>query len=195
MKIEDLMTRDVRTCTPADNLNAAANVMWEQDCGAVPVVDEGGRPVGILTDRDVCMTAFFHGATLSDLNVSGVMAKELSTLKAQASIYDALELMREKQIRRVPVVDDRGVLVGMLSLADVAAAWSERLAVDGRELRDDDVALTLSAITRRHGEATKSVLVVEVKPPTRNTDEPVAAALPTRKRKGKRKARGKTLQS
>ena len=62
MKIENVMTRQVRTCAPGDNLNTAANVMWENDCGSVPVVDATGRAVGMLTDRDVCMAAFFHGA-------------------------------------------------------------------------------------------------------------------------------------
>ena len=100
MKIENLMSRHVHTCTPADTLNAAANVMWEQDCGAVPVVDAAGRPVGLVTDRDVCMAAFFHGARLADLPVGEVMAKQLHTVRASAPIHDALELMRERQLRR-----------------------------------------------------------------------------------------------
>ena len=99
MKIADLMTAEVQSCAVDDTLNAAANVMWEHDCGIVPVVDADGRLVGVVTDRDVCMAAFFHGSTLADLPVSQVMARDLHTLPPEASIHDALELMREMQVR------------------------------------------------------------------------------------------------
>jgi CBS domain-containing protein len=173
MKIADLMTAPVRTCRVDDTLNAAANVMWEHDCGIVPVVDADGRLVGVVTDRDICMAVFFHGARLVDLPVREVMARDLHTLPPEASIHDALELMRDMQVRRVPVVDAQGAPVGLLSLADVATAWRRRDAVAGRELRDDDVGLALAAVTRSRRGGEPSVLVVEVTPAPKPAPAPV----------------------
>lgn len=187
MKIADLMTSKVHTCTVNDSLNAAANVMWEHDCGIVPVLDAGGKLVGVVTDRDICMAAFFHGARLAELSVREIMARDLHTLRPQAALHEGLELMREMQVRRLPVVDDQGALVGILSLADVARARSRH------ELRDDDLSEALSAVTRSRHETDASVLVVEVKPAARRAAEPSAKpSKPGKSAKGKPKARAKS---
>jgi len=192
MKIADLMTSPVHTCTVNDTLNAAANVMWEHDCGIVPVVDAGGTLVGVVTDRDICMATFFHGARQAELPVREVMARDLHTLRPEASIHDALELMRRMQVRRVPVVDAQGAPVGVLSLADVAAAWRRNEVVEGRELRDDDVSLALAAVTRSRRDAEPSVLVVEVVP----TPKPAPSAeKPAKPTKGKSKPRKKAKKA
>src|SRR5687767_6253206 len=70
VKIEDIMTRDVRACSPTDTLATAAQIMWENDCGAVPVVDADERIVGIITDRDLAMAAHLQGVALRDSRVS-----------------------------------------------------------------------------------------------------------------------------
>jgi CBS domain-containing protein len=194
MKIADLMTKTVRTCTVNDSLNAAANVMWEHDCGIVPVVDAAGALAGVVTDRDICMATFFHGARLAELPVREVMARDLHTLRPDAPLFDALELMRRMQVRRLPIVDDEGALVGILSLADVAAAWRNRALVDGRQLRDEDVSEVLSAITRSRSEAEPDVLVVEVQPAPRAASAPAPKTKerkPGKSGKGKPKARAK----
>jgi CBS-domain-containing membrane protein len=194
MKIADLMTTRVQTCNLNDSLNAAANVMWEHDCGIVPVLDAAGKLVGVLTDRDVCMAAFFHGMRLAELPVREVMARDLHTLRPEAPLFDALELMRRMQVRRLPVVDDEGELVGILSLADVAAAWRRRALVDGRQLREEDVSEVLSAITRSRSEAEPDVLVVEVQPRPRAASAPAPKTKerkPGKSGKGKPKARAK----
>ena len=184
MKITDLMTTKVQTCTVDDNLNAAANVMWEHDCGIVPVVDAAGTLVGVVTDRDICMATFFHGARLVELPVREIMARDLHTLPPEASVHDALELMREMQVRRVPVVDAKGAPIGLLSLADVAAAWRRR------ELRDDDVSQAFSAVTRSRQEVEPSVMMVEVKPASKPAQKPE----PTSK-SGKPKTRKKAKKA
>jgi CBS domain-containing protein len=198
MKIADLMSTRVQTCALNDSLNAAANVMWEHDCGIVPVLDAAGKLVGVVTDRDICMAAFFHGMRLSELPVREVMARDLHTLRPEAPLFDALELMRRMQVRRLPIVDDQGALVGLLSLADVAAAWRRRALVDGRELRDDDVSEVLSAVSRQRSEAELDVLVVEVQPAPRAAPASRPAPKPKPKQrkpgksgKGKPKARAK----
>ena len=69
MKVEQIMNREVKTCRPQDSLNRAAQIMWDEPCGAVPVVDDQHRPVGFLTDRDICMAAYTQGKPLEQLRV------------------------------------------------------------------------------------------------------------------------------
>lgn len=185
MKIADLMTSKVRTCTDRDSLNAAAHVMWEHDCGIVPVLDAAGKLVGLVTDRDICMAAFFHGARLSELPVREVMARDLHTVRPEASLHDALALMRRVQVRRVPVVDDAGALVGIFSLADLANP-----AAAEQQVRDDDVRRVIAAVSRSRRASEPEVLVVEVKPTPRQV-LPVAEkrSAPRKPAKGKPKAR------
>jgi CBS domain-containing protein len=118
--VRDVMSREPVTVQPSDNLSRAAQLMWEADCGSVPVVDGDGRLLGMLTDRDVCMAAYIRGLALHELSVSGAMSTNLHTCKAGDTLRSVMELMARQQIRRVPVVEDEGRLVGIVSLADVA---------------------------------------------------------------------------
>ncbi len=120
MKVEDLMTRDVRTCAPSDSLNDAARIMWERDCGCVPVVEGDGTVIGMITDRDICMAAYTQGRRLMYMTVDSAASKDVVTIGKDESLRRAEELMRAAQVRRLPVVDSAGRLVGLLSLADLA---------------------------------------------------------------------------
>jgi CBS domain-containing protein len=143
MKAVDVMTRDVLTCSRGEMLETAAQIMWERDCGIVPVVDESGRAVGVVTDRDVCLAALSSLRPLSEIPVVAAISKELVSATEEASVDDVAKLMREHQIRRVPIVDEAGRPVGIVSLADLVRH------VDGAYgIRPDTVALTLAAISR-----------------------------------------------
>lgn len=107
-------------CRAHDTLNTAAQLMWEHDFGALPVMGNDDRVIGIVTDRDICMAAYTQGRPLQDIPVQVAMAKEVFTCRRDDSVEDAEHLMGEKQIRRLPVLDDAGQLVGMLSLGDIA---------------------------------------------------------------------------
>jgi CBS domain-containing protein len=124
MTVGQLMTRQVRTCHPEDPLNTAAAIMWEQDCGCVPVVQQGDqeqpRLVGMLTDRDICMAAYTQGRPLTAIQATSVMQRDLATCVATDPIGVALNIFRTRRLRRLPVVQGDGELVGLLSLADVA---------------------------------------------------------------------------
>jgi CBS domain-containing protein len=120
MRIEALMTLAPKTCASTDALHKAAQIMWENDCGVVPVVEAQGKLVGLVTDRDVCMAAYTQGAPLHTIPVASVMAKLLYTLGPKSSVEDATRLMSERQVRRLPVVDAEGALIGILSLSDIA---------------------------------------------------------------------------
>lgn len=188
MKIETLMTRPVRACAPTDTLDTAAHLMWEGDCGIVPVVDADGRPVGVLTDRDVCMSALFNGAPLGELPVARAMSRELVCVSSSDSIHDALDRMRERRVRRLPVVDAEGRLAGMLSLADVAGLWSRREGDDERELRADDLARALAGVCHGAQPEPDAVMVVEIQPQAR--PEPASGGKAPGARKAARKPRG-----
>jgi CBS domain-containing protein len=119
MKIERMMTRDVRTCSPGDTLNRAAQIMWESDCGFLPVVD-GDQVLGVVTDRDLCMGAYTQGVPLWAAPVSSVMSRQLWTCLPGDDVRDVESLMQDRKIRRVPVVGDSGGLVGVATLGDLA---------------------------------------------------------------------------
>jgi len=145
MRVEQLMTRNVASCRLGDSLNCAARLMWEHDCGCVPIADGRGKVVGIVTDRDVCMAAYTQGKALGDIPVTVAMTPAVVTCAPDESVEDAEAQMGENRIRRLPVVQD-GQLVGILSLNDVALA-----AKDGRRSKDRisavDVARTLATIS------------------------------------------------
>lgn len=94
--------------------------MWEADVGCLPVVDETHRVIAMVTDRDICMAAYTTGRPLSELLVSLAMSKNLITCSPDDRIRDVERLMREAQIRRIPVVDMAGALVGIITLGDIA---------------------------------------------------------------------------
>jgi CBS domain-containing protein len=120
MQVKDLMTTSPSVCTLEDTTNEAARIMWERDCGAVPVVDRSRRVVGMITDRDICIAAYFQGEPLSQIRVADVMSRELSTVRPEDEVTKAEHLMREHQVRRLPVVTDGQILVGILSVGDLA---------------------------------------------------------------------------
>ena len=119
MKVADLMTRDVRACTIHESLNAAARIMWEHDCGCVPVVDGHGKLAGIVTDRDICMAAYTQGLPLEAIPVERVMSAQVVSCSRGDDLETAHRLMRTHEIHRIPVADTRGRLIGILTLSDL----------------------------------------------------------------------------
>ena len=146
VRVDQLMTSPVVTCSTRDNLNTVAALMWDHDCGVVPVVDEAGRLAGILTDRDICMAAYTQGRRLHEIPVDTVMTREVYSCRPDDPITRAEESMEAHQVRRVPVVDADGHPVGVLSLNDLARA-SSRASASQRGLLTG-FARTLAAICR-----------------------------------------------
>jgi CBS domain-containing protein len=146
MQITAIMTRDVRSCGPEDNLKVAAQIMWDCDCGAVPVVDPARRVIGVVTDRDICMAAHFRGEPLSTISVGDIMAKHVFTCFPEQGVVEAERLMKDKQIRRIPVIDHDRRLVGILSLADLAKTMRSQPPSSTHELNLAAVGDTLAHI-------------------------------------------------
>lgn len=148
MNVEQIMRHAVRTCQPEDSLDTAAHAMWEADCGALPVIDGHGAPVAMITDRDICMAAHFQGAPLHVLRVRDAMSRTVYCCKPTDSVSAAESLMRENQIRRLPVVNDRNHVIGILSLNDIALEALAEAHASRKEITLKEVGETLSAICR-----------------------------------------------
>lgn len=136
MKVRDLMTQSVASISSDDCLSSAARMMWECDCGAIPVTRDG-RVLGMITDRDIVLRVVAEGRDPNEvISVRDVMTNEVVSLGPDADVLHAEELMKEHQIRRVLVVDDTGCLVGIVSMADLARATDET------QLGDTEKAIT-----------------------------------------------------
>jgi CBS domain-containing protein len=141
MRVESIMFRDVVCCRRTDSLAEAAQAMWNHDIGCVPVIDDQGHVVGIVTDRDVAMAAYTRGQPLAAVPVTIAMASHVITCAPGDDVGAVEKTMAARQVRRVPVVDESGHPVGMVSLNDLARAAVRTLSIPAPE-----VASTLAAI-------------------------------------------------
>jgi CBS domain-containing protein len=130
MKVRDFMTANPVTCSPDDSLAIAAMHMWNSDCGLLPVV-EAGQIRGVITERDICMGLLLKGEPLSAVTVAQVLSGNVITCSPDDNVADALEIMGDRGVRRLLVVED-GQLKGLLSIDDVVTSARAEM---GRELR------------------------------------------------------------
>jgi CBS domain-containing protein len=144
MKVQDVMTKRVRCCRPQDDLAAAARLLWNGDCGVLPVVvGEERRVVGMLTDRDICMAAWTQSRPLADIPVEIAMASDVVTCRPEEDVLTVLARLRDRHVRRLPVVDEGTQLLGIVSLVDFARAAAER----GPQNIVDEVCATFACIS------------------------------------------------
>ena len=158
MNVAQIMSRLVHTCRPDDTLAVAVGKMWDHDVGCVPVVDSEGRVIGMLTDRDAVMGAYTQGRPLDQLPVSVAMARKVFSCQPADALIAAEESMRRWQIRRLPVVDAGGTLVGILSLNDIAREADREVGRKGREVSAQEVTATLAAVCEPHGKGALAVV-------------------------------------
>jgi CBS domain-containing protein len=117
-RCREIMTRSVTTATREMSLQAVAALMRDGDMGSLPVV-ENGKLVGIVTDRDIVVRAVAEGRD-AQAAIGDVMTKEIFAVRAEDFVFEAIRLMGDKQVRRVPVINESGELVGIIAMADVA---------------------------------------------------------------------------
>jgi CBS-domain-containing membrane protein len=144
-RVAEVMSTEVASCHMNDSMNHAAQLMWEHDCGCIPIVDDDRHVVGIITDRDICMAAYTQGKSLNELPVSLACSRDVQTCRTTDTVARAEELMTNAQVRRLPVVDPTGVLVGLVSMSDLA--HHTKSAAD--KLAQRTLAAVLEAVTRR----------------------------------------------
>lgn len=119
MKVDEVYTRSPRTCGPDSKVPAAAWVMWEEDCGAVPVVDESGHVKGMISDRDITIATITLDRRPSELFVREVMTGAAFACHPEDDVAGAMRIMADRRVRRLPVVDAEGRLLGILSITDL----------------------------------------------------------------------------
>jgi len=145
MKVRDLMTTKAVFCRPETNLAAVGALMWEHDCGLIPVVDDTEKVTGVITDRDICIAL-----STRDKQPSKITAREITTAPAYVcspddDIHTALITMSQERLHRLPVVDGERGLVGILSINDVLLN-AEKGAGKKPGISYEDVVQTLQAI-------------------------------------------------
>lgn len=140
MRIQDIMTRDVRICDPDQPIREAARLMAEADSGFLPI-GKNDRLVGMLTDRDIAVRAVARGLS-PDTPVSEIMSREVLYCTEDDDVDDVCENMSEEQIRRLPVVNQDKRLVGVVSLSDIARSQGG----------DEEAGSALAGICRPGGE-------------------------------------------
>jgi len=122
-------------------------MMWDSDCGALPVLNVEGKVLGMITDRDICMAAATKNRPPSQITVWETITPRAFTCRPTEDVHVALDLMKRKQVRRLPVVDEDGILQGMVSVNDIilqagAAQWKK-----SPELSIEDLMSTLKGIS------------------------------------------------
>ena len=160
MFVEDIMTRKVSYCTAGDSLERAAQLMWEHDCGCLPVCARSNgtdHTVGIITDRDICMHALFSGKPLRELRVEEAMAKQVLTCRPDDTLDHAEKVMRGGRVRRLPVVGADGALTGLISLADLACEAARESTKTVKDITEMEVGDTLAAICVRPVQSLQSL--------------------------------------
>src|SRR5215471_17753465 len=130
MQVAEIMTKDVCSCSPGMNAATAAELMWNKNCGSLPIVEDGGRVVGIVTDRDLFLALGTSNRRPAELPLGEIMHKDLALCNPGNDVRNALKTMAQRQLRRLPVVDEAGNLTGILSLGDVVLRENDKVSAD-----------------------------------------------------------------
>ena len=152
MLVKDLMTRPVQTCRPFTSVGDAASTMREAGCGCLPVTDAHGKLLGMLTDRDVCLLVARHRDPW-EVPVSDIMSADVLFCRTGDHLDVALVAMKENGIRRVPVVDARSHVKGLISIDDVI----RRTAPEAHGVPGEAVLDVLRHICERESPAAAAV--------------------------------------
>jgi CBS domain-containing protein len=120
IRVRDIMSRSVASCSPETRLPQVARMMLENDCGEIPVVNASGAPIGVITDRDITCRTVAEGKNPLVMEAGDCMTTPCVTVAPEMSLEECCDALEENQIRRVPVVDERGALCGMVAQADIA---------------------------------------------------------------------------
>ncbi|HEX3228679.1 MAG TPA: CBS domain-containing protein [Pyrinomonadaceae bacterium] len=145
MKVKDVMTPDPKAISITESLADAARKMWGNDCGALPIIRDGRKVVGMITDRDICMATAMRDRVPSRISIEEVMNGKIYSATPEGEVAEALRIMREHKIRRLPVLSPEGELEGIVSMNDIVLKAKSR---NGKKPEIDyaDVVKTYQAI-------------------------------------------------
>jgi len=125
MKVRDVMVKNVKFCSPNTNLAAVTEILWREGVGTLPVVEDG-RVLGIITDRDICIALGTRNVKAGEILVKTVALPKLFYCGPEDDIHGALKTMSAQKVRRLPVIDSKGILQGILCLDDIVLFAEER---------------------------------------------------------------------
>lgn len=157
MIVERIMTRQVASCGPDDTLEQAARLMFDNDCGFVPVVGSDGHVVGVLTDRDACMAAYTKAQPLSGIKTGDVMSRHVRSCRPGDQVLTVAQRMRAYRVRRMPVVDN-DQLVGVVSIDDIVLAAERGHGKQGYPTAEEVVHTIAELAEQPHGEPEEETL-------------------------------------
>lgn len=159
MRIKDVMMGTPYYCGLGTNLGSAVELMWNGNCGFLPVVDTEGRVTGVITDRDICIALATRGFPAGEVKVEDVITRNLFSCRPDDDVHTALQTMREAKVRRLPVIAPDGGLVGIVSMDDLVMHAQPRGAGREPELTCDEVVKTYQAVMQsRERQSPSSVL-------------------------------------
>lgn len=155
MKVREIFTESPAVCTPDTTLASAGWLMWENDCGFLPVIDDG-KVISVITDRDICIGAATKYRPAAEIAVREVANGKLHACGPDDDLLDALRTMRTVRVRRLPVLDAEGRLLGVLSVNDVVRVAKTAKSAKKGDVTFDDVGLALREICEPWGSAAKA---------------------------------------
>ncbi|MBI2222317.1 MAG: CBS domain-containing protein [Acidobacteria bacterium] len=132
MKVREIMTSDPATATPDTNLRDVAQLMVDHDCGEIPIIEDKTtkKPIGVITDRDIVVRTVALGKNPLELSARDALTSPATTVTPEADLDDCAHVMEQEKIRRVPVIDERGGVIGMVSQADIVRSARDRMAAE-----------------------------------------------------------------
>jgi CBS domain-containing protein len=134
MTLRDVMTTDVETCRPETDLASVVKMMWDRDCGFIPVVDVARTLRGVLTDRDICIASATRRVLPEYMTARQVMTHPVHACLPGDDVSEALRAMRQYKVRRMPVIDSNGIVRGVVSMNDIVLACEQGLGPDPKEV-------------------------------------------------------------
>jgi CBS domain-containing protein len=146
MRVQDVMMGTPACCSPETNLGAATELLWNHNCGILPVVDAQQKVVGVVTDRDICVALGTRNRLPGEIAVAEVVSGQVYSCQAQDDVHAALETMARNKVRRLPVINRDGVLEGILSMDNVVLHAESASSGRGAELSHGEIVDTLQRI-------------------------------------------------
>lgn len=160
MKVKEIMTQSAVCCGPETNVGRAVELLWERNVGMLPVVDRGGKLIGVVTDRDLCIAMGTRNRLPGDLTVGEIAIRRVFACKPDDDVHEALSLMSAKQVRRLPVVNKEGVPQGILSMDDLVLHSEIGKLRGACELSSEEVTQSLKKVYGLRYQLVRSKVVV-----------------------------------
>ena len=157
MKVKNVMVSPAISCRPDTNLGVAAEMLWRQNCGILPITNIQDRVIGVVTDRDMFIALATRNRLAGELTLGDVTSGRVYSCKPDDDIHIALATMSEHGVRRLPVLDAEGKIVGIVSMDDVV---KQTQMGDRAELSSREVVHALQGIYAPQRTATKQTKLV-----------------------------------